>query len=316
MGCAYLNLNLRMLNLFLGLCKGAAGLPLDLRQLGYRETAVEMTFQNANREAVVPELIISSRVVHHSILFEWKEGGNTEKDQLRRYNGIIQKDLTERAMLAADECETFNVTIVGLNDFRDRIVMNVDDGGYAFPVLVVTEAGLELIRNRFSEPQTNAVFDPVLNINWDNATTAFFPLDGSSEEWEYAEQIIPFVQTKMEAGDTRIVSEDVARQVIPLWGTANRNFKQQVETKIVSVLTYASQNEFSPYIRRNRRLEARTHKPTWEIYNNPLVQTPDRRLKVWHTMRKLHADVINHFRGVNVQQPIQWVEDDEPGLAH
>lgn len=237
-----MSLNLRLLNLFLGMCKGAVGLPTNLRQLGDRETGIEMPFQNAGSEAVVPELIISSRNVHHSLLFEWKEGGNTEADQLRRYNGIIQQDLTQRAMLAADECATFNVTVIGVHEFRDRIALGVDNGGYTFPVLIVTDAGIELIRHGFAEPQTDAVFRPLLNINWDNAPTSFSPVDGSSELWEYAEQIIPFLLTRMEAGDTRIVAEDVAHHIIPLWDTANQNFSQQVAAKIVAVLTYASQN--------------------------------------------------------------------------
>jgi hypothetical protein len=270
-----------------------------------------MTFQNANGDAVVPELIVSSRNVHHTLLFEWKEGGNTEADQLQRYNGVIQQDLTQRAMLLADECTTHNVTIIGVNEFRERIARGVDDSGYTFPVLVVTNTGLELIRNAFSEPQTDAVFRPALNFDWNIVPTSFFPVDGTSELWEYAEQIIPWLLVQMEGGATRILAEDVAHSIIPLWDTANRNFKQQIEPKIVTVLTYASQNEFAPYIQRNRRLEGRTHSPTWAVIDNPLLNNPDKRLKIWHAMRNLQSAVIEHFRGSGVQEKIVWEEAEE-----
>lgn len=73
-----------MLNLFIGLCKGVVGLPQDFRRLHYQEQAVELRFTNAQGEAVVPELIIASRAIHHTILFEWKSGANADADQLRR----------------------------------------------------------------------------------------------------------------------------------------------------------------------------------------------------------------------------------------
>jgi hypothetical protein len=126
-----------------------------------------------------------------------------------------------------------------------------------------------------------------------------------------AEQIIPRLLTQMEAGDTRIVAKDIARDIIPLWDTANENFRQQIEAKIVDVMTYASQHEFEAYIRRNRRLEGRTHSRTWEVIDNPLLKTPDMRLKIWHTMRKLQSAVIEHFRGTGVQENIVWVEGEE-----
>ena len=272
-----------------------------------------MGFQNADAEAVVPELIISSRTVHHSVLFEWKEGANTEADQLRRYNRIVQQDLTQRAMLDAEECATHNVTIVGLHEFRDRIILGVDNGRYTFPVLIVTDGGMELARNTFSEPRTHEFFSQPLVIDWDTAPTSFFPLDGSSEPWEYAEHIIPWMLTRMETGDTRIVSEEVARHFIPLWDTGNDNFKTPIRNKIVTVLTHASQNEFGRYIRRNQRLGGRIHFPTWQITENPLLDSPDRRLKVWHQMRKLQQSVIEHFRGDNRQEVIVWPEGGREG---
>ena len=232
MGGACLSLNLRLLNLFLGMCKGVAGLPPDLHRLGFRERAIELTFQNANNDAVVPELIIASRAVHHSILFEWKEGANTEADQLRRYSGVTQADLTQRAMLAADECGAHDVSIIGLEQFRERIARGVDDGGYPFPVLMVTDAGLELIRNAFSVAATDRAFRPALNFDWNRVPTSFFPVDGDSDAWEYAEQILPYLLTQMETGATRIQANDVARKIIPLWDTANTNFRERVEQRL------------------------------------------------------------------------------------
>jgi hypothetical protein len=312
MGSGYLSLNLQLLNLFIGLCKGVVGLPQDFRRLHYQEQAIELRFSNSDGDAVVPELIIASRAVHHTILFEWKSGANTDADQLRRYNGVTQQDLTQRVFLILDQCATHDVTVVGLYENRERLVQGIDNGGYRFPVLAVTDAGLEKIRNQFSAQETDAIFQPTLNIDWERLPMSFFPLDGESEDWEYAEQILPYILTQMERGDPRIVVIDLARQVIPFWDIADRNFRQRIRTKIVGVLDYAERHDFRQYIRRNRQYEGRGGSPAWDVIDNPLFDQPDKRLKIWRTMKRRQADLIAHFRGDEIQEELPLEAVDGP----
>lgn len=226
-------------------------------------------------------------------------------------NGVTQQDLTQRVFLTLDQCASHDVTVVGLHENRERLVQGIDDGGYRFPVLVVTDAGLEKIRNQFSAQETDRIFQPTLNIDWERLPMSFFPLDGESEDWEYAEQILPYILTQMERGDPRIVVIDLARRVIPFWDIADRNFRQRVRTKIVGILDYAERHDFRQYIRRNRQYEGRGGSPAWDVIDNPLLDQPDKRLKIWRTMRKRQADLIGHFRGEQIQDelPLQPVEE-------
>jgi hypothetical protein len=300
-GEAFLSLNVKLMNLFIGLCKGDPALSPQFRDLGYKEHAIELRFQNADGDAVVPELVIASRRIHNTLLFEWKSGPNTEADQLRRYSRVTNADLSQRAMLDRAACATHDITLVGLDEYRERLVQGIDNGGFPFPVLIVTEAGLEKIRNQFSEPATDALFQNTLDVDWSRAPMSYFPLDGDSEDWEYAEHVLPLVLTQMSDGSPRIVAVELARQLVPLFDIANPDFRKQVRRKIVTVLDYAERHEFAQFLRRNKAYESRGGSPAWEVVDNPILNEPDKRLKHWRQMKSRQSRVIAHFHGDEVQ---------------
>ena len=292
------------------MCKGDPALPRHFRDLGYQEHAVELRFQNADNDTVVPELIIASGRVHHALLFEWKSGRNTEADQLRRYSRVTQPDLTQRAMLARENCTTHDITVVGLGEHRDRLAQGIEAEGYPFPVLVVTEAGLEKIRNQFSEPSTDGLFQNTLDIDWSRAPMSYFPLDGDSEDWEYAEQVLPHVLTRMAGGAPRIIVAELSRQLVPHLDIASPDFRGQIERKIVTVLDYAERHDFGKFLRRNKAFEGRAHSPVWDIVENPILRQPDKRMKLWRQMKARQAEVIAHFRGDEIQGELPLEMED------
>ena len=175
------NLNLALMNLFVGMCKGLAGLPRDFRNLQYVDKWIELRFANTDQEQVAPELIVSSRRLNHTILFEWKSGPNLEADQLRRYSRVTQDDLSERAALAIEETGSHDVAAIGLQEHAERLTMGLAQGHYTFPLLLVTDDGLAIHQNRFQPNETDAVFRPLLAINWGDVPNHFFPVDVDSE---------------------------------------------------------------------------------------------------------------------------------------
>ncbi len=119
--------NLKMLNLWIGLCRGVAGLPDALRKLGYEDKWIEYTFANQDIEKVCPDLIVASEQLGHTILLEFKSGANTEPDQLRRYSRVTQENLVT-AFISREAARNHDVSIVGRNEHGER------DLGAAFQI--------------------------------------------------------------------------------------------------------------------------------------------------------------------------------------
>lgn len=297
------NLNLALMNLFVGMCKGLAGLPRNFRNLQYVDKWIELRFANTDQEQVAPELIVSSRRLDHTILFEWKSGPNFEADQLRRYSRVTQDDLRERAGLAVEETGSHDVAVIGLQEHAERLTMGIAKGPYAFPLLLVTEDGLAIHENRFRPNETDAVFRPLLAINWGNVPNYFFPVDVDSESWEFAELVIPKVLELMGNGEARILQSDL-EETIHCWNVLSREYQGRLRTKLCDTLDRACQQQFEAYIRRNRERGARERLGHhWDIIDNPIAGSSDKRAKEWKKLGSLYKQFVEFLRtGSNVPE--------------
>lgn len=306
-----MSFNLRLLNLFIGMCKGAAGLPRGLYELGFRAEAVEIHFTNSGGRRVAPELIISSEQIQHTVLFEWKEGANTEADQLQRYSRVTTADLVEKALLTPRKCRVHDLAIVGLDEHRARLPIGVGDGGYDFPVLVVVPNGIEPILNGFHVQETDDVFRPLLEVNWAMLPTAFFPLDAESELWEFAEHAIPHVLEAMQRGAPRILATDLANRMVPHWDTMRNEYKSLLLQKIEAVMDCAARKEFSKHLAKNTKAKKTTHTATWDVRDNPLVGEADKRHKAFRAMRKQQEKLIAYLKDPHRQEELALRVPDE-----
>lgn len=309
------NFNLQMMNLFLGMCRGVAGLPRDLRDLGYRDKWVEFKFANSRGEAVVPELVIASGRLKHTMLLEWKSGQNTDGDQLRRYAGVTPEDLRTRALLTAEESHAHDVVLIGLAEYEDRLVIAIDRDHHPFPVLVRDAEGLVPVRNGFRVGEADGVFRPKLLVDWGGVPTFLYPLDVASETWEFAEMVIPKVLEQMAQGAPRILLKEVAQAVVPCWGVVDRQHQQELEKKMFGVMDCACRRDFRAFFRRNKTAGSRTHTPTWDVVSNPLAGAPDRRQREWRGMRKRQEALIDFLRtGREVPEQGELELGEGPGL--
>ena len=276
------------------MCKGVDGLPRGLRDLGYVDQWIEFAFANSANQAVVPELIIASNQLRHTILFEWKEGANTDAEQLRRYAQVTTDDLRQKVFLV-EEAESHDIALVATGEHRERIVIAIDRERHNFPVLVTHERGLEKIRNRFVPEETDALFRPLFEFNWNEIPTFLYPLDIDSTLAEYAELIAPTILERMGAGETRILLDQIASVIIPVWENVDAAYQNRLARKILEVMERAVRHEFAPFIRRNRAAAGRTHTPTWDIVENPVSNLADRTSLAWKQMIPRVRSLIDFF---------------------
>jgi hypothetical protein len=306
-----LSFNLTLLNLFFGMCRGVHGLPDSLHVLGYIPESVETTFTNSEDRPVAPDLIIASAQLHHTVVFEFKSGANTEADQLQRYSMIVPNDLIAKALIHRNKCASHDVAIIGKGEHRNTLPIGVVDGAYNFPVLVVTPENMEIILNAFSSASTDAVFRP-LAVNWETIPTGFFPLDSDSEIWEFAEQIMPVVLEEMFNGAPRIMRDDLAKKIIPLWDRMRPDYKGLIKQKIQQVMDHASRSQFSMYLQR-APAAARGVIPgsTWDVIDNPLNGVADKRQKAWKAMLKKQQSLIEYFKDEH-RQEVLAIDEGQP----
>lgn len=305
----FLSFNIRMMNLILGMCKGTVGLPRVLKQLGYKDKWIEFNFTNSRGEAVVPELIVASEQTSHTMLFEWKSGPNADADQLHRYAHVTGDDLRQKAFLVENEVRAHDTVLVGEEEHVDGLTRAIENGRHGFPLLVTSANGLMKVRNRFAADQLDRFFNPTVEVDWNTVPTFLFPLDTDSALGDFAQLMMPAILERMAKGETRILLDQIPQDIIPAWSNLVAAYQNRLKQKMLQVMERATNHEFSGYLRRNRPAEARTHTPTWDITENPISNTADRRMPSWKQIQKQARSLVDFFSPGLVQPDLPFGEE-------
>jgi len=303
-----LSFNLYMMNLWIGLCKGAHGLPTDLVDYGYCIRAMERTFANSDLNEVKPELIASSSSLGHTILLEWKEGPNTRHDQLSRYSRVHTGDICDKALIPPSECKEHDVVIIGKREFQERLEHGLRNGGFSFPLLLVSQNCIQLVLNEFRRKQLNEVFHRGLTYEPDKIPVSYVPFDVDSTLDLVGESVIPKVLEYMHKRKSQVLLEDLSRDIVPMYSLMGPDYRKQMREKVKRVMRKASETKFSHYLIRNR--EAKALAPTasaptetWDIVNNPISLSTDKRTQEYQRLRGLQSAFLQDLRSGQERLP-------------
>jgi hypothetical protein len=135
----------------------------------------------------------------------------------------------------------------------------------------VASGAITRIENDFSNAPLNEAFSPSLSVNWDLVPNNFLPVDHESEDWEFAEYLIPEIIVSILQRETILRFDDIAPTFIRHWQLINGKYKTQLLDRIQRVAKLASQTRFSPYFVCGAKGMARNEARIKEL-------TPDQKL--------------------------------------
>lgn len=305
------NFSVLMANLVIGMCRGDEGLPSLLRDLDYDVQWIELEFANSQGKRVRPEAVTASERVRHTLLWEWKSGRSVPADQLRRYAGVTSQDLRERAFLGPSACENHDVTICAQGADSSRAIEGaVSAEGLRFPVLEVDNGGLSLVANEFAIGELSAGFRPKLEVDMDRVSRAYLPFDHESDDWVIAQECVTGVIELMSSREPRVLLEDLLARVFLAWGAVSAEYRRQLSLKSKRILIELARTEFHRYLRRSRA-RGRIGTPSWDILNNPLSLSTDKRTAVWKELLKLGQTFVEAVRTGTRQMALPLGEDGQ-----
>jgi hypothetical protein len=247
----FLDFNLKMLNLWIGLCKGDDQLPKDIRALGYKQHAIEQNIRviGAKKLLCVPELIIFSGKLGHSLICEWKSGKNLEEDQAARYLELTPDILSNRALIPKEATGSFDVMYICDRDNVERIKIGFNKCQCKFPLIVADDRGLNLELNQFKLGKLNEIFSPSLLINMSLCPTCHVPISDTSADWEVADIVIPKLIERMLKRDTMVGISSLCPSVFPLWDNMTSTARAPAQARVCQILEQAAAGEFGTFFR-------------------------------------------------------------------
>lgn len=267
----------------IGLCRGVAGLPQDLENLGYQDRWVEFDFKTLDGSVVHPELILASEKLGHTILCEWKSGANWENGQLDRYSKVTPKDLRDRAYLPVDMCSQHDVALFGQAEWAERLRESLARAGYDFPFINVSSCDMRLVKNSFCVQPTNQTFADGLTIELGKAPLSFVPFDRESPDWIIAQEIARQLASYMASSEAVLILGKILEDLFPVWNCFASHAKKELKNRVRDIILQGARGELSVYLTRNKAMEGRIGSPTWEIKQNPARESPANRGRAWQS---------------------------------
>ncbi len=292
----YSNFNLKIKNLFLGLCAGAAGLPKKLRELAYTIHWIELNFENSEGKTVKPELIFFSDNLQNTVMLESKSGGNIEKEQYEKYSKVTADDLRTKAYVNRNCLEYIDTTYIVPEPVTHKAGDAFDKMGITCPLISVGLDVIKLYKNTFSREELTTLFKDGLNIKYEEIPSHFIPFDVESPKWVIAEKIVPIILAFLYENKSFFTTKDILEKIIPAWGSLGPAEQGDIEKKASEILRIAVTHEFKGFIYKNREITQRTRTVTWNVETNPLRKNPSKRSQAWKQLQNMQKAFIERLQ--------------------
>lgn len=249
-----MDFNLQILNLFVGLLKGDPDLPNDLMALGYQCVAIEPSFDNGAGGLVKPELLAASTLESHTVLFEWKSGGNVEDEQAMRYAAVTQGSLISNAGLQPVQCATYDVAYAAPGEAAAKAAGALTKMTHPFPVLRASDTTVSLESGAFKSASLTACFSPALECGLDHAPLGYVPCWLDSPDHVLADLAVPTILLAMKENSAHITVPTIAAGILPIWNELDdQGMKTKLVKRIHNILTKASELELNEFIGTDKR---------------------------------------------------------------
>ena len=298
----YPSWNLRMVNLVIGMAKGDSALPTVLHEEGYQLHYIEREFVNSQEQSVTPEVILTSERAENALLFEWKAGGNLDRDQLERYAAVTAQDLGQRALVPRPAERTHDVVVV-VGDKADICANLLNDWAIPFPLIEQLGNQLRLVANRFTLQQLNEAFSPSLMVNWDHGPLSYVQVDPDTPSDVLVDKVGRFIISVIVKREPRVRLGEVVEAVLPPIASTGPRYVKCLRPKLEEVVERLVANEFQDYVEL-RPSNHSLHEPWLRRRDSDLSIDMDRRTQKYKALERQLRQAIERER--NPQQQFEY----------
>lgn len=247
-----------LVNAMIGLSKKTTGWPSTLKDMGYNVEYIEPTFLNADGQKVNPDILFTSNKQMHALVIECKGGKTIEDEQINKYARINKNSLIDRVSVKEPTKLTHDVSIVGLEQFSEPILLKVNG---SFPVIIFTfEKQIEK-HNSFSHKKLNDAFSHPINIGY--PPTEFYPFDDEDDEsWismYVLQELFSLSLGNSHSDNLDFTEEQLLRQIHPMWSQIHESKKKKLKAKVNTILNSYHQKGLS------KQLQSIRGKNRWQI---------------------------------------------------
>lgn len=208
-----------LMNMIIGLCKKEHGWQSVLRDLGYEVDWIEPHFINSEGKKVVPDLMLTSNKLLHSLIVECKGGKTLSMDQIDRLSKLEIESIADRTSVYDVKRLKMDVCFAVFEGYLKDILSILDN---LFPLLVFSNAESVKLRKlgKFKLKQLNSALSHEIQLG-SFPPTGYIPFTDEDDEDLIAMYILQELVSraiKLSEKDTlKFDVDDLLSSIHPLW---------------------------------------------------------------------------------------------------
>ena len=237
----------RLMNYIIGMCKKTKNWINAISDLGYEVQIIEQTIHTSSGDAVKPDVVSSSNILLHSLVFEVKGGKLLDEDQLNRYSGLAPDDLRwvtwnksyDKAHLQLDVC------ICDLAENHQYIKM----ANHLFPMLTFSSTQLTK-EGMFKNNKLNETFESSIPLSGKLQPLSYYPFSDEDDDSYISAHVIRtilsivlknskrgYVLSEKEFEEQMVTFDDImASNFNYIWKALSIEHKNALKTRIKNVM--------------------------------------------------------------------------------
>jgi len=225
-----------LMNMVIGLCKKTPGWPSILKDLGYDVDWIEPRLINSEGKRVVPDLMLTSNRLLHSLIVECKGGKTLDMDQFNRLTKLDVNSIVDRASVYDVSKLKMDICFTSFEEHLEDIVKIVKD---TFPILVFSNNNLNK-EGAFKLEDLNRVLSDGISLEGKAPPTSYIPFtdeDDISIIAMYVLQELVAKALKSSKDDVlEFDAEKLLNSIFPVWSKFDEGAKKRLRNKVNKVI--------------------------------------------------------------------------------
>lgn len=206
--------------------------------------SIELSFNKKNGEIIHTDLALINPKINNLVFIECKDGG-LELDQANRYASLETDDIINACVTTLSEKFSHEVVYIGCENKETKLVDNLRDNSFKFPVLIIDNEKIRLKHNNFNCHTLNGIFSNNGGVDIPEPSPVFYYPFGKDDSDAWILSRIGPVLMGLRGEEFDV--EDVLKQIHQLYDYIDNTSLKDLKGRIGKLITKISKGEFNEF---------------------------------------------------------------------
>jgi len=224
--------------------KNSKGNPI-LYNNNYELDSIELEFNKTNGERISADLVLKNAILNRVLFIECKDGG-VKVDQADRYKTLSNHDILNARITNLSGEIAHEVVYLGTSAKRDKLIRDIQNGSYVFPVIINNNLKINLEYNKFNCDLLQSIFTDNGGIEVKDFSTEYYPFGKDDSDLCILSRLWPTLVMYAISGE-EFDTDDLLAKTHNYYNIIDKSSMKELKGRIANMLDDLKKNDFNDF---------------------------------------------------------------------